>query len=176
MRPEPGSRVVGVDLQQGLVLRLAGEVLTCGLLEQLQGLANLALFDWISLGLELPVVVSQQGEAEVFGLGENPVADGGFGDLRFTPKVRILERVSSGFDLAILRRCLGHQILEQPAYHLFRFFDGAIERGLVGDRRPGRAADLAHELQRGRVDFVFRGRGLEVEQRADVPAHGFLPL
>ena len=50
-----------------------------------------------------------------------------------------------------------------------------VEGLLVGGRRLGRAADLAHELQRGVVDLVRGRRRLEVVQRADVAAHGVEP-
>jgi hypothetical protein len=39
------------------------------------------------------------------------------------------------------------------------FGDGALEGVGIGLRRLAEAADLAHELQRGRVQF-FGGRGL----------------
>ncbi len=41
--------------------------------------------------------------------------------------------------------------------------------GLVG------ATDLAHELQRRFVNFGIRRRRFEVEERLDVPTHGYLP-
>jgi hypothetical protein len=64
--------------------------------------ASLALFDWVSLGLEVPYITAQTGDEDVFGLGENPVAASGLGDLRFTPKARLLTRRQAGFDLAVL--------------------------------------------------------------------------
>ena len=50
--------------------------------------------------------------------------------------------------------------------------DGLLERGLVGLRRHGEAAQLANELERGVADLEL-GRGrLEVEEGLDVSAHG----
>ena len=64
-----------------------------------------------------------------------------------------------------------HQLLEQGRG---RGLDGGhrrVDGGGVGRRRPGRAADLADVLQRGGVDLLARGRGLEVVQGPDVSAH-----
>ena len=50
-------------------------------------------------------------------------------------------------------------------------FDRAVERGLVGLRRPAEPGELAHELQRRGADFVLARRRLEIKQRADIAAH-----
>jgi hypothetical protein len=48
---------------------------------------------------------------------------------------------------------------------------GRVKRRLIGQRRLGRAADLADVLQRRRLDLVGGGRRLEVMQDADVATH-----
>ena len=45
---------------------------------------------------------------------------------------------------------------------------------LVGLRRLVVAADLSHVLQRRGLHLIVCGRGIEVEERSDVPAHGGL--
>lgn len=50
--------------------------------------------------------------------------------------------------------------------------DGVVERRLVGLGRPGKAGQLADELERAGADFVVRRRRFEIVQRSDVPAHG----
>src|SRR5690606_27032798 len=53
--------------------------------------------------------------------------------------------------------------------------DGGVEGGLVDLRRLREAADLADVLECGGADLVV-GRGrIEVEEGADVAAHGGLP-
>ncbi len=50
--------------------------------------------------------------------------------------------------------------------------DGAVERRLVGLRRRGEAAQLADELDRRGADLLVGRRRVEVEEGADVSAHG----
>lgn len=74
--------------------------------------------------------------------------------------------------LAVLRRSGRDEILEQVLRQVRDLVDGAVERRLVRLRRLGHAADLAHVLQRRRVDLV-RARGrIEVVENANIPAHG----
>jgi hypothetical protein len=49
--------------------------------------------------------------------------------------------------------------------------DREIEGSRISLRRLVEARQLAHELQRGSVDFLIRRRRLEIEQRLDVSAH-----
>ena len=56
------------------------------------------------------------------------------------------------------------------------FVDRAVEGRLVGARRLCKTAQLAHKLQRRRVNFILAGRRLEIEQRADITAHLFRSL
>src|ERR1700752_512932 len=50
--------------------------------------------------------------------------------------------------LAVLRRCGGHEVLEQVLRDVRDLADGAVEDLLVGRGRTGGPADLAHVLQR----------------------------
>ena len=52
--------------------------------------------------------------------------------------------------------------------------DRALERLRIGLRGLGEAAHLAHELERGGPDLLFRRGRFEIEQRADVAAHADL--
>ena len=63
---------------------------------------NIALFEWFSVGAEIPYVVSQTGELEVFGVGTNPVVGGGLSDISLVPKVRLLRQRDAGVDLALV--------------------------------------------------------------------------
>src|SRR6185295_11349246 len=77
-----------------------------------------------------------------------------------------------GLDLAVLRRSRGLEGVDEPAGRLGDLGDRALERIDVLAARLARTADLADVLQGRGVDLVV-GRGrLEVEQRADVAAHG----
>ena len=53
---------------------------------------------------------------------------------------------------------------------------GGVEGGPVGLRGFVEAADLAHILQRSRVDFIRAGGRLEMVEGLDVAAHGRLLL
>ena len=76
-----------------------------------------------------------------------------------------------GLDLAVLRRRVRGQAVEQLGGRGRDDVDGAVERLGVGLRRLAGATDLADVLERGVTDlFVGRGR-LEVVERADVAAH-----
>ena len=72
----------------------------------------------------------------------------------------------------VLRRCAGHQAGHQPAGGGGHLFHGSVEGRGIGLGRHGEAAELAHELQRRVADLQLAGRRLEVEQGADVAAHG----
>src|SRR3954451_5152437 len=77
--------------------------------------------------------------------------------------------------LAVLGRSGGHQVVEQVLSDVGDLVDGAVEGLLVRRGRPGRPADLAHELER-RVAHLLRGGGrLEVVERSDVAAHDTEP-
>src|SRR5215208_3885820 len=87
------------------------------------------------------------------------------------PPARTLARFLA-LDVTIARRRgrdePGHQFLRGTRDLLDRAFE-SILIDLRGTRAP---AHLAHVLQRGVVHFLGRGRRVEIEQRADVAAHG----
>src|SRR3954471_19459236 len=67
-----------------------------------------------------------------------------------------------GLDLAVLRRRVGLQRVEQPRRRGGDLLDGAVERLLVGLRGLRVAGDLADVLERGGRDLFMGGGGLEV--------------
>src|SRR5580765_6553992 len=79
-----------------------------------------------------------------------------------------------GFDLAVLRRSRGHELLQQTRGSCGDFVDRAGESSLVRLRRLREAADLAHVLERGVVDLLVRGGWLVVVERVDVSAHALI--
>ena len=89
------------------------------------------------------------------------------GEALSRPRLRL-----PGLLLTVARRGVGHQRREQACRSRRDLVDGAIEGSLVGPRRTGRAAQLAHELERRRADLVPGRRRLEVRERPDVAAHG----
>src|SRR5690606_6069543 len=74
-------------------------------------------------------------------------------------------------DLAVLRRRGGDQDREQVLGGVRDLGDGALEHLGVGLRGLRHSADLADVLQRGVVHLLRGGLGLEVMERANVPAH-----
>src|SRR5688572_8486831 len=76
-----------------------------------------------------------------------------------------------GLLLAVLRRCVGGQVLQQPSGGCLDLGNGLVERLLVGLRGLGGSADLADVLEGGPVHLVPRGGRLEVVQGSDVAAH-----
>src|SRR4051812_14770522 len=76
-----------------------------------------------------------------------------------------------GLLLAVLGGRRGDEPVEQAAGRRGDLLHGVVERGGVGLRGAGGAADLADVLERGLVDLVLVGRRLEVVQGADVAAH-----
>ena len=73
-------------------------------------------------------------------------------------------------DLAIARRSVGHERVEQFMRGLRHLFHRAAESGFVCFGGPRESAQLADELQGGCADLLL-GRGrLEVMQRLDVSA------
>src|SRR5258708_38352916 len=63
-----------------------------------------------------------------------------------------------GLDLTIARRCVGDERAEQLMRGCSHLLDSALESGLIGLGRPRKAAQLADEAARGRVDLLL-GRG-----------------
>ncbi|MFO0727445.1 MAG: Ig-like domain-containing protein [Myxococcota bacterium] len=65
---------------------------------------SIALFDWVQLGAELPIIVYQMRDQTVTGVS-GPLADinkPGVGDLKLVPKIRVLRQADQGFDLAVI--------------------------------------------------------------------------
>ena len=66
--------------------------------------ASIALFDWVQVGAELPIIVYQLRDTNVTGVA-GPLANinkPGVGDLRVVPKIRILRQADQVIDLAII--------------------------------------------------------------------------
>ena len=67
---------------------------------------SLGIFDWVQLGVDLPVVLLQGGATldptQVGSIANQELALAGLGDLRLRPKVRILRRQDFGVDLAFM--------------------------------------------------------------------------
>src|SRR5690606_36934843 len=78
-------------------------------------------------------------------------------------------------DLAVAGRGIGLERIEQPAGGLLHVVDGTVEGHFVRLGRMREAAQLANELQRRSANLVLRCRWLEVEQGANVSAHGSAP-
>jgi hypothetical protein len=79
-----------------------------------------------------------------------------------------------GLDGAIARRSIGDESAQQLVRSPRDLLDRAIERCLIGLRRSIETAQLAHELQGGRMDLLVRRGRLEIMKRPDVSAHGGL--
>src|SRR5260370_40298154 len=83
------------------------------------------------------------------------------------PQARAFARLLR-LEVAVACRRMRVQRGEQPPRCSGDFLDRTIERRLVGLRRLVEAGQLAHELQRGGLDFILGRRRLEIEQRLDV--------
>ena len=70
-------------------------------------------------------------------------------------------------DFAIVRFGVCYERFEQLASGCGHVSDGSVERGLVRQRRPAEAGNLADELKRRRPDFVVTRRWLEIEERCE---------
>jgi len=87
---------------------------------------------------------------------------------------RRLQLQSRAFLVPVFRRCQRDQRLQQIARCFADLRDCQRKCGLVDFRWRIEATELAHELQRGGVDFVVRHGRREVEQGFDIAAHGNL--
>ena len=76
-----------------------------------------------------------------------------------------------GFFFAVAGRCTRLKRAEKSRGNGRDVVDRGLKRVLVGLRRLVEAADLADELKRGRANFFFRDRWLEVKKDFDVAAH-----
>ncbi|MEO1337254.1 MAG: thrombospondin type 3 repeat-containing protein, partial [Myxococcota bacterium] len=87
-------RVSGELSRQGALVgsRLGAEVVL-----------SLALFDWIQLGIGLPVVLYQDRQDEIPGVnGLGELDSAGIGSARIVPKIRVLNQAQHGLSLAIM--------------------------------------------------------------------------
>ena len=66
---------------------------------------SLAIYDWVDIGLSVPVFLINKGEVEGFAKPSSPVPSFALGDIRLAPKVRLVSRRGKGkhegFGLAI---------------------------------------------------------------------------
>src|SRR5205823_1185812 len=76
-----------------------------------------------------------------------------------------------GFFFTILWRGGSFERMQQAQRDAGDFIDGGLEGFLVGLGGLVEAGDLSYELQRGRADFVFGYRRIEIEKRFDISAH-----
>jgi outer membrane protein OmpA-like peptidoglycan-associated protein len=66
---------------------------------------TVGLFDWVQLGIEIPLVLFQAGQRDIPDVTVQTLpqlATSGLGDIRFIPKIRLLKSEDIGIDLAIL--------------------------------------------------------------------------
>jgi large repetitive protein len=66
---------------------------------------TIGLFDWIQLGVEIPVILFQAGQRDIPNVTTQTLpalGTFGLGDIRFIPKLRILKSEDIGLDLAVL--------------------------------------------------------------------------
>ncbi len=139
--------------------------------------ASIGLFDWVQLGLDLPVALFQTRDSNVSALEVGSIATSNFalvgiGDLRLRGKVRVLRAEDAGVDLAIVPTLtlpthtpagsfLGETLPTfVPEVAVSRNLGSLFLAGNVGARLRGDAAleDLAlsHELTyRGGIAFRF---------------------
>jgi hypothetical protein len=76
-----------------------------------------------------------------------------------------------GLFFAVLGRRGGFERPEQMGRDASHFLDRCQERSLVRLGRLGETADLSHELQRRRPNFIVRNRRIKIEKCLDVSAH-----
>lgn len=65
---------------------------------------TLGILGWLEVGLELPLVLTQSREATIMGgtVTSLSALQGGLGDLRLQPKLRLFSQEDMGFDLALM--------------------------------------------------------------------------
>lgn len=62
----------------------------------------ISLFEWVEIGVDLPVTLFQGGERDVAGTPDHDFYFAGVGDFRLAPKIRILRAQDQFVDLAII--------------------------------------------------------------------------
>jgi outer membrane protein OmpA-like peptidoglycan-associated protein len=65
---------------------------------------SLSLYGWLEFGLEIPFILTQNREPNIAGATFSPLTalQGGVGDVRFVPKVRLLSQDDIGVDVALM--------------------------------------------------------------------------
>ena len=76
-----------------------------------------------------------------------------------------------GLDVAVARRGVGDESVEQFVRGAGHLVHGVVEGRLVCLGRPREAAQLPDELHRGGADLVIRGGWFEIMQGFDISAH-----
>lgn len=77
-----------------------------------------------------------------------------------------------GFGFAIAMRRGSFEPGEQARRNMGDGVNGGVEGGFVGFGGMVHAGDFADELEGSGADFVRRDRGIKIEERFDVTAHG----
>jgi MYXO-CTERM domain-containing protein len=115
----------------------------------------IALFEWVELGLALPVILGQSRSDLLPGVvGTLPeLSSAGLGDLRLIPKIRILRQADQGLDLAVMA-AVSLPTATEEAY----FGDDTVgfRPALLASRSFGlmRLAGNVGFRMRNKVDFV----------------------
>ncbi|ACY18256.1 OmpA family protein [Haliangium ochraceum] len=93
-------------------------------------IASLGIFDWLQLGLEVPIIAAQsQDLASLAGASSEPQSGFGVGDVRIVPKFGLLRAAQHGVDLALL-----------PAFTLAT---GTFDNVFIGESDATFAPELA---------------------------------
>ena len=96
---------------------------------------SLALFEWVQLGIDLPLILYQDRQDSIPGVaGLADLSSAGFGSPRFVPKVRILNQDDHGLHLAIMPTFVAPS-LQSDAY--FGQDTWTFEPELAGSRSFG---------------------------------------
>jgi hypothetical protein len=76
-----------------------------------------------------------------------------------------------GFLLSVAGRGVRFQPVDEAAGHLKHLVNRVAKGGLIHLRGRVEAAQLAYELERGRLYFLIGRRRIEIEQCLDAAAH-----
>jgi len=121
----------------------------------------LSLFEWVELGVDLPVVFAQMGDSHTIGAPglttEGGLAIVGLGDLRLMPKVRLLRGHEHYVDLALI---LGFTL---PTGFPFQQY--------MGEGFPTLLPELAVSKQFGQIDKRLQGLRLAANVGYRARAH-----
>jgi outer membrane protein OmpA-like peptidoglycan-associated protein len=130
------------------------------------------LFGFFELGLDVPVVVFQARGAVPAGLSLPPLAIGGLGDVRLSPKLRFLRAQDVGVDVAFMPTVTAPTALPDGAYLGEKFFTFApellVSRSIFGVRF---AVDVG-----GRIRSVSRSAGVLAGQEVTYRGGIAVPL